>query len=176
MNDIFLSGNVFTDAADVETIIAEVEETGLHFNRNKCEIIANDFNTVSSFKVFDQFRLVQREDIYLLGALILKEPAVVQHCDRRLRTLKSDQSSHSSTLTCSHTSLKLHEHAETVLHTASQKWHTGDKERNEAGTFCLFSIRCFHALLHNAILPQCFRALEDISQTNYDHLEISFII
>ena len=41
-------------AADVETIITTAEETGLHLNRNKCEIIAYDFNIVSSFNVSDQ--------------------------------------------------------------------------------------------------------------------------
>ena len=52
MDDISLSGHVFTVAADVETIIAAAEEIGLHLNQNKCEIIANFFNILSSFKVF----------------------------------------------------------------------------------------------------------------------------
>ena len=83
MDDVSLSGHISTVAADVETLTAAAsaaaaagEETGLHLNRNKCEIIANDFNIVSSFKVFDQFRQVQREDLSLRGASILKGLAI----------------------------------------------------------------------------------------------------
>ena len=55
MDDVSLSRYFSTVAADVKTIIAVAEETELHLNRNTCEIIANDFRIVSSFKVVDQF-------------------------------------------------------------------------------------------------------------------------
>ena len=67
------SGHVSTVAADDATVIAAAEETELHLDQNKCEIIANYFNIFSFFKVFER---VKREDLSLLGTPILKGPAV----------------------------------------------------------------------------------------------------
>ena len=53
-NDVSLSDHI---PADVVTIIAAAEETGLHLNQNKCGIIANNFNTGSS--ICQGFRQIQ---------------------------------------------------------------------------------------------------------------------
>ena len=105
MDDVSLSGHISTVAADVETIIAAAGKTGLHLNRNKCEIIANDFNIVSSFKVFDQFRRVKREDLSLLGAPILKGSAVDTALRQKIKDL--DKAIGRLTLLHSHDALTL---------------------------------------------------------------------
>ena len=86
-DDISLSSHISTVATDVETILSAAEETGLHLNRNKFEIIGNDFIIVSSLKIFDQFRRVEWEDLSLLVAPILKGPAVETELCQKIEDL-----------------------------------------------------------------------------------------
>ena len=50
-------------------------ETGLRLNVDKCEIITDDFTEISTLATFNDFIRVNKEDMTLLGAPILKGKA-----------------------------------------------------------------------------------------------------
>ena len=69
-----------------KTIIDSEPVTGLRLNASKCEIISEDFNLIESFEIFKDFARVTKEEITLLGAPILKGPAL----DRALQIKVND--------------------------------------------------------------------------------------
>jgi len=66
MDDVTLRGKTDVVAADVETINAASGVTGLVFNPVKCEIIANNFDSVPSLAAFNEFKRVNTMDMTLL--------------------------------------------------------------------------------------------------------------
>jgi len=75
IDDVTLRGKADV-AADVETINAASGVTGLILNPLKCEIIANDFDSVPNLTAFHQFKRVITRDMTLLGAPVQRGPAV----------------------------------------------------------------------------------------------------
>ena len=73
MDDFSLSGEVRTVADDVERV---AEKTGLTLNESKCEIIASNFDIIENIDTFRDFRRVALHRMTLLGAPVLKGPAV----------------------------------------------------------------------------------------------------
>ena len=63
-------------AEDVEKVIQAAEETGLTLNESKCEIIASNFDIIENIHTFREFRRVASQHMTLLGAPVLKGPAV----------------------------------------------------------------------------------------------------
>jgi len=53
---------------DVVAIEQASAETGLHLNRTKCEIIMEDFLTISMSDTFKDFLKAGREEMTLLGS------------------------------------------------------------------------------------------------------------
>ena len=76
MNDFNLEGKVFNVAEDVQRIIDAQATTGLVLNRNEWEIVANSFDLVDQFQVFNNFKKVNKVDLTLLGASVLPGRAV----------------------------------------------------------------------------------------------------
>ena len=75
MDDFSLSGEVRTVADDVEMVIQAAEKTGLTLNESKCEIIASNFD-IENIDTFRDVRRVAPQHMTLLGAPVLKDPAV----------------------------------------------------------------------------------------------------
>ena len=75
MNDFTLSGQLDTVATDVEMIKKSVRDIGLVLNPTKCEIICFDDKS-ANMKIFNDYIRLRPEDMTLLGALILKGPAI----------------------------------------------------------------------------------------------------
>ena len=57
-------------------IVADAARTGLQLNPAKCEIVAANFNEVEKYPIFKDFQRIHKEDLTILGAPILKSPAV----------------------------------------------------------------------------------------------------
>ena len=55
MDDVILPGHISTVASDVEEIVAAMSEIGLKLNPSKCEIVAQDFKIILTYKVFAHF-------------------------------------------------------------------------------------------------------------------------
>ena len=53
-------------------IINASKEIGLQLNSGKCEIITDNFDTISHLAIFKNFKRVAKEDMALLGAAVLK--------------------------------------------------------------------------------------------------------
>ena len=71
VDDFNLEGK-FSDAEkDVQIIIEAQAATGLVLNRHKCEIIANNFDLVDKFPIFDDLKRIYKEDMTLLCAPVL---------------------------------------------------------------------------------------------------------
>jgi len=98
MDDVTLHGKVDVVAADVETINAASGVTGLVLNPLKCEIIANNFDSVPSLAVFNEFKRVNTRDMTLLGVPVQRGPAV----ELALRTKLEDLNRAMSRLTMLH--------------------------------------------------------------------------
>jgi len=75
MNDITLLGDLHTVEEDVLTITESSTETGLRLNTDKCEIISDDFTEIDTLATFGDFIRVNKEDMTLLGAPVLKGKA-----------------------------------------------------------------------------------------------------
>ena len=71
VDDFNLEGKISDAAKDVQTIIEAQAATSLCLNRHKCEIIANNFDLVDKFPIFDDFKRMNKEDMTLLGAPVL---------------------------------------------------------------------------------------------------------
>ena len=71
-----LEEKVSNVAKDVQRIIDAQTTTGLVLNRNKCEIVANSFDLVDQFAVFNNFKKVNKVDLTLLGAPVLPGRAI----------------------------------------------------------------------------------------------------
>ena len=76
MDDFNLEGKVSDVAKDVQRIIDEQTTTGLVFNRNIFEIIANSFDLVDQFPVFNNGKNVNKVDLTLLDAPVLPGRAI----------------------------------------------------------------------------------------------------
>ena len=63
-------------ADDLERVIQAAEKTGLTLNESKCEIIASNFDIIENIDTFRDFRRVAAQHMTLLGAPVLKGPAV----------------------------------------------------------------------------------------------------
>jgi hypothetical protein len=75
MDDLTLSGEMQTVAADVDQIVAAAVSTGLRLNETKCEIIAKDFKSIDKISTFKNFKQVEPQDMTLLGAAVTNGPA-----------------------------------------------------------------------------------------------------
>jgi len=75
MNDVTLSGDLHTVDEDVLTIIESSTETGLRLNTDKCEIISEDFTEMDTLATFRDFTRVNKQDMTILGAPVLKGKA-----------------------------------------------------------------------------------------------------
>ena len=60
---------------DITTITESSSETGLQLNVDKCEIITDDFTEISTLATFNDFIRVNKEDMTLLEAPVLKGKA-----------------------------------------------------------------------------------------------------
>ena len=63
-------------ASDVERIIVAEKRTELRLIATKCEIVAKNFKIIKNYKNVKDFKKVVREDLTMLGAPVLKVPAV----------------------------------------------------------------------------------------------------
>ena len=63
-------------ASDIDMIVADAARTGLQLNPAKCEIVATNFNEVEKCPIFKDFKRIRKEDLTILGAPILKGPAM----------------------------------------------------------------------------------------------------
>jgi len=75
MDDLTLSGDLRTVARDITTIMESSSDTGLQLNVDKCEIITDDFTEINTLATFNDFIRVNKEDMTLLGAPVLKGKA-----------------------------------------------------------------------------------------------------
>jgi len=75
MDDLTLSVDLHTVERDIATIMESPSETGLQLNVDKCEIITDDFTEISTLATFNDFIRVNKEDMTLLGAPVLKGKA-----------------------------------------------------------------------------------------------------
>jgi len=71
MDDVTLSWDLHTVENDVSAIKDSAAETGLQLNQAKCEIIMDDFLLIPTSPVFKQFIKVEKEDMMLLGAVVV---------------------------------------------------------------------------------------------------------
>ena len=69
-----------------QQIIESEALTGLQLNAAKCEIMMDDFSLIDSMEVFREFIRIPKEEMTLLGALILQGPAL----DKALKTKVED--------------------------------------------------------------------------------------
>ena len=76
MDDLKLKGKIHVVANDIGMIVADVARTGLQLNPAKCEIVAANFKEVEKYHIFKDFKRIQKKDLTILGAPILKGPAV----------------------------------------------------------------------------------------------------
>ena len=75
MDDVTLSGDLVTIEKDITTIIQSSHDTGLHLNTSKCELIMEDFTPAEGLATLKDFVRVNKEDMTLLGAPVLKGKA-----------------------------------------------------------------------------------------------------
>jgi len=71
-DDLTLSGDLHTVERDITTITESSSETGLQLNVDRSEIITDDFTEISTLATFNDFIRVNKEDMTLLGAPVLK--------------------------------------------------------------------------------------------------------
>ena len=89
MDDFKPGGKIQAVASDIQRIIEAYKRNGLHLNTTTCEIIAKNFDLIKNFQIFMDFEKVAREDLIILGALILKGPTDDKVCcTRKLKTWK----------------------------------------------------------------------------------------
>ena len=82
MDDVTLSGDLLTVENDITIITQSSQETGLRLNTSKCEIIMTDFTQIDSLATFRDFVRVDKEEMSLLGAPVIKgraQDAAIQH-------------------------------------------------------------------------------------------------
>jgi len=72
MDDVTLSGELPTVERDIITITNVYAETGLRLNTNKCEIIMEDFSKLDEIDTLKDFIRVDKAEMTLLGAPVLK--------------------------------------------------------------------------------------------------------
>ena len=75
MDDLTLSGDLHTLERDITTIMESSSDTDLQLNVDKCEIMTDDFTEISTLATFSDFIRVNKEDMTLLGAPVLKGKA-----------------------------------------------------------------------------------------------------
>ena len=92
MDDLTLSGDLHTVEKDVIAIKDSAAETGLQLNQAKCEIIMDDFSLISTSTTFKEFIKVEKEEMMLLGAPVIKgkaqDAAIQQKIDELDRAMK----------------------------------------------------------------------------------------
>jgi len=75
MDDVTLSGDLHTVEKDIITVTESFSETGLQLNTKKCEIIMKDFTQIENLATFKDFVRVDKTEMTLLGAPIIKGKA-----------------------------------------------------------------------------------------------------
>ena len=75
MDDVTLSGELQTVERDVRTVLDASQDTGLHLNQAKCEVIMEDFTVISPSSPLNNFSKVAKEEMTLLGAPVIKGTA-----------------------------------------------------------------------------------------------------
>ena len=92
MDDLSLSGDLHTVEKDVFAIMDSAAEAGLNLNQAKCEIIMDDFSLISTLPIFNQFIRVEKENITLLGAPVVRgraqDAAIQQKIEELDRAMK----------------------------------------------------------------------------------------
>ena len=71
-----MEGKISNVAQDVKRIVDTQAKTGLVLNLHKCEIIANNFDLIDQYPVFNQFKRVQKKDMTCLGSPVLPSRAM----------------------------------------------------------------------------------------------------
>ena len=76
VDEFNLEGKISNVAQDDQRIVDTQAKTGLVLNLQKCEIIANNFDLIDQYSVFNQFKRVQKEDMTFLGSPVLPSRAM----------------------------------------------------------------------------------------------------
>ena len=75
-------------ARDVQAIIDTHKTMGLVLNRQKCEIIASNFDLVDQHPVFRDFKRVHKEDLVFLGSPVLPGRSVDKVLQEKIQDLQ----------------------------------------------------------------------------------------
>jgi len=101
MDDVTISGDLQTVEKYIVTIVESCTETGLRLNTTKCEIVMEDFTKIDGVDAFKDFIRVNKEEMILLGAPVVKgiaqDTAIKNKIDDLTRTTERLQLLHSST-------------------------------------------------------------------------------
>ena len=76
LDDLTLGGHVDTVAADIAKLAEECRRLGLELNPTKCEIVGLSQSDADNVNEFNSFRIVQLEDLTLLGSPVQSGRAV----------------------------------------------------------------------------------------------------
>src|SRR5208282_5949090 len=76
LDDLTLGGHVDTVAADIAKLAEECRRLGLELNPTKCEIVGLSQSDADNVNEFNSFRIVQLEDLTLLGSSVQSGRAV----------------------------------------------------------------------------------------------------
>jgi len=98
MDDVTLS-DLQTVEQETVTIMESYTETGLRLNTTKCEIVMEDFTKIDGVDTFKDFIRVNKEEMILLGAPVVKgiaqDTAIKNKIDDLTRTTERLQLLHS---------------------------------------------------------------------------------
>ena len=86
MDNFKIGGRIEAVASDFQRIIDAEKKIGLRLIAAKCEIVAKNFDVIKNYQIFKNFKKVTGEDLTILSAPILKEPAVDKVYSRKLKT------------------------------------------------------------------------------------------
>jgi len=89
MDDVTLSGSLQSVEQDVITIMDAASKTGLQLNTAKCEVIMKDFTAIPTSSVLNSFVKVEKDEMTLLGSLVLKGTAQVAAISHKINELKT---------------------------------------------------------------------------------------
>ena len=91
MDDLKVKGKIHVVASVIDMIVADAARTGLQLNPAKCEIVAANVNEVEKYPIFKDFKRIRKEDLTILGAPILKGPAVDKALADKISELEREQ-------------------------------------------------------------------------------------
>ena len=98
---VIILGDLQTVEKDIATIVESCTETGLRLNTTKCEIVMEDFRKIDGVDAFKDFFRVNKEEMILLGAPVVRgiaqDTAIKNKIDDLTRTTERLQLLHSST-------------------------------------------------------------------------------